>query len=75
MDIDSVPRISCEEFKAALDAREDIVVIDTRRNSSYNVEHIPGAVNINYDPSGDPAEREMILSALPGNRPLIFYCN
>jgi rhodanese-related sulfurtransferase len=75
MDIEGVQRITCEELKAAIDAREGIVVIDTRRNSSYNVEHIPGAVNIHYDPSGDPAERKMRLGALPGDRMLVFYCN
>ena len=74
MDTDSVLRITCEELKAALDARENVAVIDTRNNSNYNAAHIPGAVNVYYDPSASPAEREMVLTLLPGDQPLIFYC-
>jgi rhodanese-related sulfurtransferase len=75
METGNVPRITCEELKAMLDAREKIVVIDTRNNSNYNSAHIPGAVNIYYNSSGDPAEREMSLTVLPGDCPLIIYCN
>jgi len=32
-------------------------------------------VNIYYHPSGDPIEREMVLSALPMDTLLVFYCD
>jgi len=62
-------------LKRLLDAKEKLVVIDTRKNSCYNGGHIPGAVNIVYDPSVSSMEREMALMALPGDRLLVFYCD
>jgi rhodanese-related sulfurtransferase len=75
MDTGSILRITCEELKISLEAPEKVVLIDTRNNSTYNAEHIPGAVNVYYDPSGSPAEREMMLMTLPGDCLLIFYCD
>ena len=74
MDTSSILRITGEELRKSLDAREKVVVIDTRNNSNYNSAHIPGAVNVYNDPSGSPAEREMMLTVLPGDRLLVFYC-
>lgn len=75
MEINEVPRITCEALKQLIDKGEKVVIIDTRKNSAYNAEHIEGAVNIYYNPAGDPVEREMILSALPGDKLLVFYCD
>jgi len=51
------------------------VVIDTRDTASYNTEHIKGAVNVYYDPSGYSMERELMLSGLPTDRLLVPYCD
>ena len=70
-----MPRITCEELKQLIDKGEDKVIIDTRNRSSYNNEHIRGAVNIHYNPSQFQMESEMILSALPWDKLLVFYCD
>ena len=75
MEINEVPRITCEELKQLIDKGEDRVVIDTRTRSSYDNEHIKGAVNIYYSPSQFQMESEMILSALPWDKLLVFYCD
>ena len=74
MNTGSILRITGEELIKSLDALGKVVVVDTRNNSNYNAAHIPGAVNVYYDPSGSPAEREMMLTVLPGDRLLVFYC-
>jgi rhodanese-related sulfurtransferase len=75
MEINEVPRITCEELKQLIDKGEDKVIIDTRNRGSYTTEHIKGAVNIHYSPSQFQMESEMILSALPWNMLLVFYCD
>jgi len=54
---------------------EKVVIIDTRTNSSYKNEHIKGAINILYNPAGDPFEREMTFTALPADKLLVIYCD
>ena len=75
MEINEVPRITCEALRQMIDQGENAVIIDTRTNSAYYAEHIKGAVNIYYHPSGDQMEREIILSALPMDKLLVFYCD
>ncbi len=75
MDINQVPRISCEELKGLIDRGEKVVVIDTRDGVSYEAEHIIGAVNIYYDPSGNSMERDIMLSGLPTDSMLVPYCD
>jgi rhodanese-related sulfurtransferase len=75
MNIDDVPRISCEELKPLIDQGESLVVIDTRKSLDYQAEHIKGSVHIYYDPSGDSMERELMLSALPLETLLVIYCD
>ena len=75
MEINEVPRITCEELKRLIETKEKIVVIDTRKNSGYDAGHIEGAVNIYYNPAGDPMERQLILSALPADKLTVFYCD
>ena len=70
-----VPRITCEELKKFLDRGEKVVIIDTRTNSVYREEHIQGAINIYYNPTGDPFERQMTFTALPADKPLVLYCD
>jgi len=75
MEISEVPRITCEELKQMINKRKNVVIIDVRMNSAYYAEHIKGAVNIYYHPSGDQMEREIMLSALPMDTLLVFYCD
>jgi rhodanese-related sulfurtransferase len=75
MNINEVPRITCEELKTMIDRNEILVVIDTRKSLDYQTEHIKGAINIYYDPSGDSMERELMLSALPLDTLLVVYCD
>ena len=71
----NILRITCEELKQLIDRGGDVVLIDTRDNTSYNREHIEGAVNIYYDPSGYSMDREMTLAALPADKLLVPYCD
>lgn len=75
MDINDVPRITCEELKELIDRGDNPVVIDTRKSSEYKTGHIKGAINIYYDPSGYSMDREITLSALPPDMLLVFYCD
>lgn len=75
MEISEVPHITCEELKQIINKGENVVIIDVRMNSAYYTEHIEGAINIYYHPSGDQTEREMMLSALPVDTLLVFYCD
>ena len=69
-----VPRITAEELKQLIDQHADIVIVDTRDAVSYEYGHIPGAINIYYDPTADPTTRELILVALPGDKLIALYC-
>ncbi len=70
----AVPRITVQEVKNLIDKKADVVIVDTRDSSSYDFGHIKGAVNIYYNPAGDPADREMTLVALPMDKPILIYC-
>lgn len=67
-------RITPQELKGMLDAGTPPVIVDTRDSLSYSTGHIPGAVNIYYDPAGDPMNREMMLIALPMDKLVVLYC-
>ena len=69
-----ISRISAEQLKKLIDEKSDIVIVDTRDSLSYEYGHIPGAINIYYDPNGDPATREMTLVALPADKLIVLYC-
>ncbi len=75
MEATNVLRITSEELKQLKDRGEKVVIVDTRNSDGYLVEHIQGAINITYDPSGDPLEREMRLSILPTDVALVLYCD
>jgi|WetSurMetagenome_2_1015567.scaffolds.fasta_scaffold619781_2 rhodanese-related sulfurtransferase len=75
MDTNQVPRISCEDLKLMMEKGEKVVVIDTRDTTSYEAEHVAGAVNIYYDPSGNSMERDLMLSGLPADSLLVPYCD
>jgi len=69
-----VLRIEADELKQLIENDADIVIVDVRDSLSYEFGHIPGAVNIFYDPTGDPMGREMMLVALPMNKMIVLYC-
>ena len=65
---DEAPRISLEEAKKAFDSGEAIFV-DTRSESSFNNQHIKGAINIPV------ADFEKRYSELPKDKKIIVYCS
>jgi rhodanese-related sulfurtransferase len=75
MNTNEVLRITCEELKPMMDRGEPVVVIDTRKTSEYNTDHIKGSINIYYNPSGESMERSLMLSALPLEALLVPYCD
>ncbi|MFC6872708.1 MBL fold metallo-hydrolase [Halobellus marinus] len=64
-------QLTVEELAAAIDADEDLTVIDTRPPESFDAWHVPGAVNIPYHPieglgdGHDWADVEAIAAAGP----------
>jgi rhodanese-related sulfurtransferase len=71
----NLPRVKVEELKQMIDKGADLVVVDTRDSGSYSAGHIKGAVNIYYDPTSDPMNRQMMLMALPMNKLIVTYCD
>ena len=71
-----LPRISVEDVKNKIDRGDkDFVILDVRDAGSYEAGHIKGAVNIYYDATGDPMNRQMMLMALPMDRLIVTYCD
>jgi predicted sulfurtransferase len=70
-----VPRITAKELKQLMDEKGEYILVDTRNSYSYDYGHIEGAINIYYDPQGDPFPRKMMLRALPRDKLIIFYCD
>ena len=70
-----VPRITAEEVQRLAKDTGKMVLVDTDDPVEYEAEHIKGAVNIPYDPTRDTHEQDQSLSALPGDRLIVFYCN
>jgi rhodanese-related sulfurtransferase len=70
-----VPRITPEEVQHLAKNSGKLVLVDTDDPVAYEAEHIKGAVNIPFDPARDTHEEDQSLSALPGDRLIVFYCN
>jgi len=69
-------RVSVEELKKMIDTgAQDFVLVDVRDSGSYEAGHIKGAINIYYDPTADPMNRQMMLIALPMDKLVITYCD
>lgn len=50
---------------------EECILVDVRSEKEYQVEHIPGAVNIPYD-----SDDETFLSEIPDkDRTIVLYCD
>ena len=70
-----VPRVTAEEVERQAKEKGNVVLVDTDDPEAYKAEHIKGAVNIAYDPTVDAREQDQLLSALPGDKLIVFYCN
>lgn len=70
-----IPRITADELRQMIEKGADLVVVDTRDSGSYDAGHIKGAINIYYDPTADPTERQMMLMALPMDKLVVTYCD
>ena len=68
-------RITAEELKQLIDGEGEYVLVDSRDSMSYDQGHIEGAINIYYDPTGDPTALEMMLIGLPMDKLIIIYCS
>ena len=62
--------ISAEELKMMMDAKKQMVVVDTRTEREFMQGHIPQAINI------PPEKLNEIGTLLPESKtvPLVFYC-
>lgn len=69
-----VPRIPAKELRDLLEKKADIVLVDTNPPDSYELWHIPGAINIPYASMEGMAERDALLAQLPKNKLIVFYC-
>jgi rhodanese-related sulfurtransferase len=70
-----IPRIKAEDLKKMIETKADMVIVDVRDNGSYEAGHIKGAINIYYDPTADPMDRQMMLLALPMEKLIVTYCD
>jgi rhodanese-related sulfurtransferase len=62
--LSDVPRITVEELKDRLDDGEEIVVVDTRGESTYNIGHIAGAI----------LETAGYFDEFPRDQEIVLYC-
>jgi rhodanese-related sulfurtransferase len=69
-----VPRIPAKELKELLAKKADIVVVDTDPADSYELWHIPSAINIAYASMNGTAKRDSMLARLPKDKLIVLYC-
>jgi rhodanese-related sulfurtransferase len=68
-------RVKAEDLKQMIDKGSNIVIVDVRDAGNYEAGHIKGAINISYDPTADPMDRQMRLMALPMDKLIVTYCD
>jgi rhodanese-related sulfurtransferase len=71
----NVPRITAEEVSRLMKEKGNIVLVDTDDSVTYEAEHIKGAINIGFNPTGDVRDADQTLGVLPGDKLIVFYCN
>jgi membrane protein DedA with SNARE-associated domain/rhodanese-related sulfurtransferase len=66
-----IARITPEELKQRMDAREDVVIVDLRHTLEFDAEPqtIYGAVRM------DPADLEEAIEVIPRDREIILFCS
>lgn len=58
------------DLQVALEAGENIVVVDTRSPEAYQREHIPGAINIPHRKMSEETTKHLAKAAL-----IVTYCD
>jgi len=66
-EIDTVNRITAKEMEEKL-KQDKILIVDVRRKSEYDSEHLAGAINIPLHQVNDH------LAELPKDKPFIVHC-
>ncbi len=64
----SAELITIAEFKTLLDSQADVLIVDVRDKSEYDVGHIPGAICMTY-----PDEIESRYEELPADKTIVLY--
>jgi rhodanese-related sulfurtransferase len=66
-----VGRVTAQQLKKMIEAKEKFLLIDSRNPSEYKEGHYPGAISV-YD-----KDMEANKAKFPAdkNTPLVFYCN
>ena len=66
-----IARITPEELKRRMDAREDVVIVDLRHSLEFDAEPqtIYGAVHM------DPADLEEAVEVIPRDREIVLFCS
>jgi phage shock protein E len=77
---DGYSLVTIDELKKLYDSKLQFLIMDTRTGYEFNDAHLPGAVNIEFDP-GDklqlkPEKKASFLNLLgpDKNRKIIIYC-
>jgi phage shock protein E len=67
---DAFKTISAEDLKKLMDAKKQLVLVDSRTEQEFAQGHIPTAINI------PPEKINIIGTLLPKNKnfPVVFYC-
>jgi len=64
-------QLTVAELAAAIDAGEDLTVVDTRPPESFEAWHVPGAINVPYHPVeglGDGIDWDGVIATVEGQR-------
>ncbi len=69
-----VPRMPAKELVQLLKKKAQIIIVDTQSADGYEMWHIPSAINITYDFTADPMNRQLMLTALPMDKQIVIYC-
>ncbi len=69
-----VPRMPAKELVQMLKKKAEIVIVDTQSADGFEMWHIPSAINITYDSTADPTNRQLMLMALPMDKQIVIYC-
>lgn len=69
-----ISRITCEQLKQMIDTGSDFILIDTRSDKSFKLDHLPGAIDITLNGS-QPEWLNAQLAAIPEKKIAVFYCD
>lgn len=68
---------TADEVKAMLDAKESIIILDSRPDELYSAGHIPGAYHVPCFPVDTPELEQVLKDAVPnlqGDAPIAIVC-